>query len=621
MGVLGLTPFLQKACPHVITQLPNRFKSLSNKTVVIDGTLVTQRFHFAPMPHEYRHILGWYRLIQEFREHGIRAICVFDGEERTTAKSSEQSRRRNIRRTDAFRGEIELDRLRRLLDMTKDLNALRLLDKDERLHIVTSLREHMSNFEGDLVLKPLDLASQSSPISRSSRSCLLDADPALSPGEFSHLEDADLEDLFHENCLSVNTNAVAPQDIDLMFASQCSAGTEELDFHHIGQLPPSFGVIDQSEGGYDLGDRLSFPDIELPEAYQEAEKWQGLASSLTDLYMDYRRGMAKVEVIPSAVTSATPPVVDSQELVEPADVQTEPTAISSLVHGTSRASLGSVDLTDTQVAHAAMSKTQYQLTVEEGKLWEKLTDPEGASDHEESPTETILASLREKSCFMVESLLRRSSPPTEITYEESKSVLHAMGVPCIDTTGPYEAEALASSLVLNGSADYVASEDTDVLVYGAPLLRNITSKEKPLLLISGSEVRSALRLDAPTFVDFALLLGTDFAPRIRNIGPHRALQFIREYGTIERILREEKRYVPRARVPLRPYLRAVRDARDVFVNLPPVPTSQMLEPKEYREGEVAALLEFHRLQRFLEPDTLLGSLEGNYFNDNPTVTI
>ncbi|KAI9441288.1 PIN domain-like protein [Lactarius indigo] len=621
MGVLGLTPFLQKAYPHVITQLPNRLKSLSNKTVVIDGTLVTQRFHFAPMPHEYRHILGWYRLIQEFREHGIRAICVFDGEERTTAKSSEQSRRRNIRRTDAFRGEIESDRLRRLLDMTKDLNALRLLDKDERLLIMTSLREQMSNFEGNLVPKPLDLAVQPSAISQSSRSRLLDADPALAPGEFSHFEDADLEDLFHENCLSVNTTAVASQDIDLMFAGQYSAGTEELDFHHVGQLPPSFGVINQSEGRYDLGDRISIPDIEFPEGYQEGEKWQGLASSLTDLYTDYRRGMAKVDVIPSTVTSATRPVVDSQEPVEPTDLQTEPTAISPLVHGTSRVSLGSVDPIDSQVAHAAMSKTQYQLTVEEGELWEKLTDPEGASDHDESPTETILASLREKSCFMVESLLRRSNPPTETTYEESKGILHAMGVPCIDTTGPYEAEALASSLVLNGSADYVASEDTDVLVYGAPLLRNITSKEKPLLLISGPEVRSALRLDAAAFVDFALLLGTDFAPRIRNIGPRRALQYIREYGTIERILREEKRYVPRARVPLRPYLRAVRNARDVFVNLPPVPAPQMLEPKEYREGEVAALLESHRLQRFLEPDTLLGSLEGNYFNDNPTTTI
>lgn len=160
-----------------------------------------------------------------------------------------------------------------------------------------------------------------------------------------------------------------------------------------------------------------------------------------------------------------------------------------------------------------------------------------------------------------------------------------------------------------------------MLVYGAPLLRNITSKEKPLLLISGPEVRSALSLDAAAFVDFAILLGTDFAPRIRNIGPRRALQYIHKYGTIEGILREEKQYVPRACVQLRPYLRAIRDARDVFVNLPPLPAPQMLEPNEYREEEVAMILGSHRLQRFLEPDASLDLLEGNYFNDNPVATI
>lgn len=197
--------------------------------------------------------------------------------------------------------------------------------------------------------------------------------------------------------------------------------------------------------------------MEQPQDYQEGEKWQGLASSLTDLYTDYRRGMANIEVIPSTVTSATPPVPPSQELVGPSDIQTEPAVVSSLGHDTSRVSLGSVDHTDIQVA---MSKTQHQLTMEEGKLWERLTDPEELLDHDESPTETILASLREKSCFMVQSLLRRSNPPTGITYEESKGILHAMGVPCIETSGPYEAEALASSLVLNGCADYVASEDT-----------------------------------------------------------------------------------------------------------------------------------------------------------------
>ena len=41
------------------------------------------------MPHQYRHILGWFRLINELREHDIRTICVFDGDERTAAKSNE----------------------------------------------------------------------------------------------------------------------------------------------------------------------------------------------------------------------------------------------------------------------------------------------------------------------------------------------------------------------------------------------------------------------------------------------------------------------------------------------------------------------------------------------------
>lgn len=54
-----------------------------------DGTLITQRFHFAPDPREYRHVLGWYRLMEELRENSINAICVFDGKERNAAKADE----------------------------------------------------------------------------------------------------------------------------------------------------------------------------------------------------------------------------------------------------------------------------------------------------------------------------------------------------------------------------------------------------------------------------------------------------------------------------------------------------------------------------------------------------
>jgi hypothetical protein len=218
-------------------------------------------------------------------------------------------------------------------------------------------------------------------------------------------------------------------------------------------------MINQCEDSHVL---VMNPEMDLPEDYPEGKNWQGLASSLADLYTQYRRGVATLDVIPTTVISATPTVFASQELVKPANAQVQLDVLSSafpLIQPSSLASSGPVDPADAQV-QAAMSKTQYQLTLEEGKLWEKLIDPDETVDLDESPTVSILASLREKSSFMVQSYHRRNNPPTEITYEESKSILHAMGVPCIESTGPYEAEALASSLVLNGCADYVASEDT-----------------------------------------------------------------------------------------------------------------------------------------------------------------
>jgi len=573
------------------------------------------------MPHQHRHVLGWYRLIHELREHGIRTICVFDGEERTSAKNGEQIRRRHLRRTDALRGEIESDRLQRLLALTRGFDALRLLDKNERLLTVTLVRNQMSSLEGQLVPEH-DQEQPSSP-SRLLQRHLSDVELNVAQRDMPWPDEVDLDELYHESGQSVGVRFVPPDDIDAVTGDHYSAGTEDPDFYHFGQQPLlPFSAVSQSESrDDDLVGRLTGIDIDLPEDYQEGEKWPSLASSLTDLYAHYRRGVAKLGVMPSTVISATPSVFASQEHGEPANAQAQLDMLSStipLIHLPSDIPSGPVDPADAHV-QAAMSKTQYQLTVEEGKLWEKLTDPDEAVDQDESPTAAILESLRERSSFMVQSYLRRNNPPTETTYEESKNILHAMGVPCIESTGPYEAEALASSLVLNGRADYVASEDTDVLIYGAPLLRNITNRDKSLLLISGSEVRSALHLDARAFVDFALLLGTDFAPRVRNIGPRRALQYIRKYGTIECMLAEEKRHVPR--VPLQTYLQAVRDARDVFVRLPPVPDPHVLEPGEYREGEVAAILASHRLQRFLEPDTLLDTLQGNYFNDNPAVVI
>jgi flap endonuclease-1 len=119
--------------------------------------------------------------------------------------------------------------------------------------------------------------------------------------------------------------------------------------------------------------------------------------------------------------------------------------------------------------------------VDEGKVWDELVADDPRSKHRISfsselvpepeaktepsapdtyAAEATLISLAEKSNLISESYERRNNPPTAQTYEESKEIIRALGVPCLDSDGPYEAEALAASLVLNGHADYVASEDT-----------------------------------------------------------------------------------------------------------------------------------------------------------------
>ena len=110
-----------------------------------------------------------------------------------------------------------------------------------------------------------------------------------------------------------------------------------------------------------------------------------------------------------------------------------------------------------------MTKTQYQLAIDEGELWQNLTiSPCALPDllNDDKIFVKSLDTLMEKSCLMSESYQRRINVPTAQTYDECKEILQAMGVPCVESTGAFEAEALAASIVLNGLADYVVSEDT-----------------------------------------------------------------------------------------------------------------------------------------------------------------
>ncbi|KAF9225810.1 PIN domain-like protein [Gyrodon lividus] len=617
MGVLGITPFLQKICPEVIKRLPDRLKSLRGKTIVIDGTLITQRLHFAPMPHPHRHVLGWHRILTELKECDVRAICVFDGKQRNAAKAREVERRRETRKIDAARGSIEayrLHRLQRLMCLLPHYRSLRTPDRqrvDEALEKVRSANRPISVHSlGSTAPTPTSTPAETSiPPSSCATSTPHRSYPlGRHPYFFAH-GGMGVDEL-QEVVTSVSISQATPR------SDPCQLAPGVAELPPLPEQAVPIESTDKGVGSVSLSDDRAddpfaalptvywsgvvqppsvpwFPDHPLPVIPAEPvlpESVESFESEFSALYGEYKQCLAQLSSMPSSFDG--PAVSDESSAA------------------------GVADAAEARI-ECAMSKQQLQMTLDEGRIWDSLV---ASSPDVPSPpidTESTLSALAEKSNAISESYQRRSNPPTAETYEASKEILRAMGVPCIESTGPFEAEALASSLVIHGHADYVASEDTDVLVYEAPMIRNITTREAPIVVVRGEEIRTTLQLDRASYIDFALLLGTDFSQRIKNVGPSRALKFIREHGSIERVIEQESKYPPR--VPVPDYLEQVGVARLVFQTLPPVPDPEVLQQMEGDPKAVSEVIQKYDLNRVLcNSWDYHASLAGNYFGDNPS---
>ncbi|KAJ7266919.1 PIN domain-like protein [Mycena haematopus] len=566
MGVLGLTPFLQKALqvsspfsavPDVVKQLPDRLRGLAGKKIVIDGTLITQRLHFAQVPHNYRHVLGWYKLVKELQDSDVSAICVFDGQERSAAKAREAERRRDVKDLAVARGSIELERVKRLQRLATVLGRFQKFDAVQKARISELLRQISS----DPKLPPA--------LAKSPPSELLPSEPPASESPPQNEDSAVVS--------PSNESDLTPVPISPVSSSPPSTSPRPPAPRVSPPTPtPSTPLAPRSSSPTPTRPTISplerpFPSIPdtLPTEVVAPTVDVDVPVALATLYFGFRESVHKL-------ASLTPAHHDVSQSTD-------------------------AEQREARVEYS-MTKGQIQLTTDEAKLWEELA----ASSSQDNQVEEQVARLSLRATVMSESYERRNNPPTTQTYDESKELLRTMGVPCIDTTGTYEAEALASSLVLNGFADYVASEDTDVVIYEAPLIRNITNRSSPLMLLSGTEIRAALELDRSSFVDFALLLGTDFSQRIKNVGPVRALKFIRQHKSIERVIEVEKKYTPR--VPPSAYLAEVALAR------------LLLEQGKDDEG-LSVVLQRFGLGKLLMGDEVSGfedALQGNYFSDDPS---
>ena len=127
---------------------------------------------------------------------------------------------------------------------------------------------------------------------------------------------------------------------------------------------------------------------------------------------------------------------------------------------------------------------------------------------------------------------------------EAQELLRLMGVPTVQA--PSEGEAQAAHMAAMSPDVWAASKDYDSLLFGAPrLIRFLTISGKEFLPSRGTfrpivpetilldQLLSGWGITRGALVDLAILVGTDFNPGIKGIGPKKALALVQKHGAIE----------------------------------------------------------------------------------------
>ena len=158
-------------------------------------------------------------------------------------------------------------------------------------------------------------------------------------------------------------------------------------------------------------------------------------------------------------------------------------------------------------------------------------------------------------------------------------------------------------------------------------MKNVTSPSEPLVIVSGGDISSSLGLSRAAYIDLALLMGTDFTDRIRNIGPKTAYEFIKRYGNIEGVVaavRKETRY---SSWSWEDYLARVNAARLLFTTAPPLPPVESLNGRGIDHRAVEAILTrsdlrslLHRGNHWDYEAAYEDAMGKDYFGDRPAAS-
>ncbi|WWD22585.1 hypothetical protein CI109_107078 [Kwoniella shandongensis] len=566
MGVKDLLTWVKKAYPQAIKSYPKRWESpeLKGKRVAIDATLLTNRYHFASRNGPWAgkgEIIGWYNLITEMRASGVKPVAIWDQRGYREWKAPEAHRRLMTRATHLARKEHEITRSSRLSSLREVLYDFEEMPEEEK----EVVRAHWETTRFMFVQPKAEVAQQ------------LREEGEAEEGKGLTTEGKGT--VSRESLITPPTpSSTPPADVSKPIPTLSQSDGESID--RITGMIDSLAHLVQDYRDHYQAPASTTPridglglDLNLEHMEEEIQQWASLR----------------------------PPASESSSAKEEEE--------KARHHGVEELDETLQEMLEGKVKE---TKRQAELTREEGEIINLALSPTTSSAAYPTPPPTPPSSpspfpqlsaphspitrldhLIDALPVVKEVYERALDVPSIADHEDCKTLLGVMGVPVIEAMIPYEAEGFAASLAKKGLVDFVGTEDSDVLAYEGPLLRNLSPLSSPLSYVSGSHLRQLTSLTPPQYLDFLILLGTDASPRIPKVGPMTAFKLIRQHSSIEFILEHEptiaKRLDDRGK-----FMVMVNNARRVFNELPEVEgvvEEGMLEEGAWDEGKIETFLE------------------------------
>jgi len=119
-------------------------------------------------------------------------------------------------------------------------------------------------------------------------------------------------------------------------------------------------------------------------------------------------------------------------------------------------------------------------------------------------------------------------------------LLKLLGLPNFVAEG--EGEAGCVELQKKGIADYVYSEDMDVLTFGCTKFLRASNKKDYYTEISLNDILDNLEMNQDEFVDLCILCGCDYTCTIPRVGMMTSYNLIKKYRTIDGIIQNVDKY-------------------------------------------------------------------------------